>query len=282
MSERRTIAVASGKGGTGKTTIAVNLAVLLARGGRPVQYVDCDVEAPNGHLFLRPQIQQSDPVTVPVPAVDTSRCTGCGRCGRICQFRAILAVKGNVLTFEELCHSCGGCVRVCPTGAITEKPLRIGRVDVGAADGVGFVQGLLEIGSVRTPSLVREVRCHAADEGVVILDAPPGTSCPVVTTVRGVDYVVLVTEPTPFGLHDLKLAAAMVRTLGLPCGVVINRAGAGDEMVEAYCRDARIDILARLPDDRRIAEAYSAGHLILDRVPGVKEVFQNLAERLPV
>ncbi|HEV57642.1 MAG TPA: (4Fe-4S)-binding protein [Phycisphaerales bacterium] len=280
MNGLRTIAVASGKGGTGKTTVATNLAVLLARQGHAVQYIDGDVEAPNGHIFLRPDITHSRCVTVPVPTVDSSRCTGCGRCGQICQFKAIVPVKSSVLTFEQLCHSCGGCLRVCPVQAIEEKPLDIGRVDIGRTDGPDFVQGTLRIGSVRSVALIRAVRTHAADRGVVILDAPPGTSCPVIAAVRGVDFVLLVTEPTPFGLHDLKLAAAMVRHLGLAHGVVINRSGLADEATEMFCRGEGIEILARIPDDRRIAETYSNGGLILDVAPNLGDIFSALARRL--
>jgi len=200
------IAFASGKGGTGKTTVATNLALLISRAGKKVQYVDCDVEEPNGHIFLKPAVEQTQAVTVGVPEVDLDKCTGCGKCGEICQYSAIVAFKKNVLTFEQLCHSCGGCMLVCPAEAIKEKQKEIGFIDRGASNGVGFVQGRLNIGDVRSPALIRYVKQTVVDEGTVIIDAPPGTSCPVIEAVKGVDFVLLVTEPTPFGLNDLNLA----------------------------------------------------------------------------
>lgn len=277
MSDGVTIAVASGKGGTGKTTVAVNLAYWLAQRGRTVQYLDCDVEAPNGAIFLRPDFQSRRAVSVPAPEVDLAKCDGCGRCGELCQYGAIVSVGGQVLTFEQLCHSCGGCARVCPTGAITEKGIEIGVIERGAAGAIDCVQGLLKIGHVRTPSLIREVKRCMDAAAIRIVDAPPGTSCPVVAAVRGADYVVLVTEPTPFGLHDLKLAVATVRTLGLPFGVVVNRVGIGDGRAEDWCRDEGIAILAKLPEDRRIAECYSAGRLILEALPEYDSNFSALA-----
>ena len=280
MNTPMTIAVASGKGGTGKTTVATSLAAFLARRGRRTQYVDCDVEEPNGHIFLKPDIADSHPVTVPVPQVDTDKCDGCGRCGRFCRFNAIVAVNRTVITFEQLCHSCGGCVRVCPHGAIRERPVEIGRIESGTADGLQFIQGRLNIGSVRTPSLIRTLRQSLDAASVAILDAPPGTSCPVVACVRGVDCVLLVTEPTPFGLHDLKLAAAMVQQLRRPLAVIVNRSGLGDQRTHAWCREHGVEILAEIPDDRRIAEAYSRGRMLIDAVPEYEALFAQIAERL--
>jgi len=273
-----TIAVASGKGGTGKTTVAVNLAYCLAQQGRAVQYVDCDVEEPNGAIFLKPEFSTRRPVFVKAPQVDLKKCTGCGKCGGFCQFGAIVSIADSVLTFEQLCHSCGGCSAVCPTGAITEKEIEIGVIEQGAAGPVECVQGLLKIGHVRTPSLIRQTKACMNAEAIRIIDAPPGTSCPVIAAVRDVDLVVLVTEPTPFGLHDLKLATAMVRTLGRPFGVMINRVGIGDGRVERWCRDEGIEIWMKLPEDRRIAECYSAGAMIAETLPQYKLNFMRLAE----
>ncbi|HPD48456.1 MAG TPA: ATP-binding protein [Anaerohalosphaeraceae bacterium] len=276
------IAIASGKGGTGKTTFATNLAYVLAEAGRRVQYVDCDVEEPNGHIFLRPEILRTTPATVATPEVDAAKCTGCNACGRICQYSAIVALKGAALTFEQLCHSCGGCVRVCPVGAITEKPKVIGHVEEGIARGVTFLQGRLEIGDVRSPALIKQVKARIEAGVATIVDAPPGTTCPVVETVRDADFVVLVTEPTPFGLHDLKLAVAMVRHLGKTFSVVINRSGAGDDGVKRFCRDEGITITMELADDRRIAEAYSSGRMAAEALPEYRRCFEEAARALGI
>lgn len=270
------LAVASGKGGTGKTTVATNLAKVYAEQGRTVRYLDCDVEEPNGHIFLKPEIARRDTVTVDVPEVDMAKCTGCGQCGQICRYSAILAIGDQVLTFEQLCHSCGGCWYVCPAEAIEKKPLPIGRIETGTAGSVAFVTGKLDIGYVRTPTLITRVKDHIDSEDIAILDVPPGTSCPVVTALRGVDFVLLVTEPTPFGLNDLKLAVDLVREMELPFGVVINRDGIGNADVETYCAAEKIDVVAKLPDDRRIAEAYSTGNMIVDELSEYRQRFQGI------
>jgi len=217
------IAIASGKGGTGKTTIATNLAYSIAQMGRAVQYLDCDVEEPNGHIFLKPDIEETQNVTIGVPEVDTELCNGCGKCGQLCQYSAIICLKDTVMTFEQLCHSCGGCKLVCPTGAISEKEKPIGFIDLGSADNIKFVQGRLNVGDVRSPALIKKVKERAANDGMVIIDAPPGTSCPVIEAIKGADFCLLVTEPTPFGLNDLRLAVGMVRELNLPFAVIVNR-----------------------------------------------------------
>jgi MinD superfamily P-loop ATPase len=275
------IAVASGKGGTGKTTIATNLAWAVAQMGGKVQYLDCDVEEPNGHIFLKPDIEKTQAVTVDVPEVDLKKCIGCGKCGQICQYSAIVHLKeNNVLTFEQLCHSCGGCLRVCPADAIKPKPLNIGDVELGKSGNINFVHGKLRIGNIRTVSLIKEVKRHIEEDRFSILDVPPGTSCPVIEAVKGVDYVLLVTEPTPFGLNDLKLAVDLVREMNLPFDVIINRYGIGNEDVEEYCRAEDIEITLKLPDDRRIAEAYSSGQMILDLLSEYREKFSELYEKI--
>lgn len=260
------IAIASGKGGTGKTTVAVNLACVLADNGQTVQYLDCDVEEPNGHIFLRPEITATEPVGIPVPVVDEKKCTGCRKCAEVCQYHAIAVLK-KPLVFAELCHGCGGCALVCPEGAIREENRTIGVVETGRADRVGFAQGRLNVGEPMAPPLIRAVKKKAIAEGVAIMDAPPGTSCPVVATVRDADYVLLVTEPTPFGLNDLRLAVEMIRQLGVPHGVVINRADSGDRRVRDFCMAETIPILLEIPDDRRVAEAYSRGHMAVRVLP---------------
>jgi MinD superfamily P-loop ATPase len=274
------IAIASGKGGTGKTTIATNMACSIAQIGKDVQYLDCDVEEPNGHIFLKPSIEETQSVTISVPEVDTEKCNGCGKCGQLCQYSAIISMQEIVMTFEQLCHSCGGCMLVCPTGAITEKPKEIGFVDIGMANNVVFGQGRLKIGDIHTPPLIKKTKAKALAEGVVIIDAPPGTSCPVIEAVKGTDFILLVTEPTPFGLNDLKLAVEMVRELKIPFAVIINRNEPDEQMINQYCNDENIEIVFEVPDDRKIAEAYSVGKMIIDVLPEYKERFIELFENI--
>jgi len=274
------IAVASGKGGTGKTTVATSLAWVASLDGRTVAYVDCDVEAPNGHLFLKPQWLVRRPVTRPVPRVDESRCTHCGRCGDICRYSAIVPLGMAVLVYPELCHGCGGCTPACPAGAIAEVQREIGVLEMGWSGEVQFNRGVLNVGEAMSPPLIRRVRQAPRRMDLTVIDAPPGTSCPAVEAVRGADGVLLVTEPTPFGLNDLKLAVEMVRALGLPGAVVVNRADGGDRCTWEYCRQAGVPVVAEIPDDRRVAEAYSRGELAGEAVPEVGAILRGLLERL--
>jgi MinD superfamily P-loop ATPase len=271
------ISVASGKGGTGKTTIATNLAVSLGPG---VRLLDCDVEEPNAHLFIKPEIRHVESVTTPVPEVDNQKCTLCRKCAEICQYKAIVVLGANVLTFSEMCHSCGGCMRVCPEGAIHETGRELGVVERGSRNGLEFVHGRLRVGEAMSPPLIRKVREYMRPDGVTIIDAPPGTSCPVIAAMKGADFVLLVTEPTPFGLHDLKLAVGAVRVLDIPCGLVINRADMGDDLVRAYAEEENLPILLEIPFDRRIAEAYSRGEMVVDVLPEWKERFSGLYRQI--
>ena len=280
MLDAMKIAVASGKGGTGKTTVATNLARMVCSLGQKVQYLDCDVEEPNGHIFLKPKVTSSLEVAVDVPQVDMEKCIACGRCGEICQYGAIICVKEQVLTFEQLCHSCGGCWRVCPVCAIEKKPLKIGDIESGMAGEIEFISGKLQIGHVRTPALIKKVKKHINQDCIAIIDVPPGTSCPVVEAVKDVDFVLLVTEPTPFGLNDLKLAVGLVREMNLPFAVVINRCDVGNDGVEKYCEAENIDVVMKLPDDRRIAEAYSSGKMIVDVFQGYVKLFSKFCNDL--
>jgi MinD superfamily P-loop ATPase len=271
------ISIASGKGGTGKTTVATNLAVALGPG---VRLLDCDVEEPNDHIFIKPEINHMETVSVKVPEVDMDKCTLCGKCQEICQFQAIVVVGKTVLTFHELCHSCGGCMEVCPENAITEIDKEMGIFETGSRDGLEFAHGRLFVGQVMAVPLIERVRAAVRSDMITIIDAPPGTSCPVISSVKGTDFVILVTEPTPFGLNDLKLAVGMVRILNIPQGIVINRSDIGDTKVQEYAEREHIPILMEIPFNRRIAEAYSQGLLVVEQLPEWKEGFVRLYKQV--
>ncbi len=278
-SRTSTIAVASGKGGTGKTTVSTNLARVLAD-ERPVRYIDCDVEEPNGHLFLRPKLEGYRPVTTPVPAIDEKLCTHCGQCVDACEYNALAAFPGFTLVFPELCHGCGGCALVCPNHAITENQRTIGRVEKGVSGKVHFLHGILNVGEVQSAAVIKDLLSGEDGRELTIIDAPPGTSCPVVAAIRRADLLVLVTEPTPFGLNDLALAVDLARELSLKYGVVINRCDAGDARTEEFCTAEGIPVWGRFSESRRVAEAYSRGEMAVDAVPEIAEEFQALARTL--
>jgi len=271
------ISIASGKGGTGKTTLATNMALSL---GPRVQFLDCDVEEPNAHLFIHPEWEETKTITTPVPQVDETKCNLCGKCSEICQFRAIVVIGDTVLPFHELCHSCGGCMEVCPEKAITETGRELGIIERGYRNGIKFIHGKLRVGEAMSPPLIRKVRSFARPYQLTIIDAPPGTSCPVIASMEGADFVLLVTEPTPFGLHDLELALEAVKVLGIPCGLVINRSDIGDTQVKDYATRQSLPILMEIPFDRRIAEAYSRGELLVEVMPEWKERFLELYRRI--
>lgn len=273
------ISVASGKGGTGKTTFATNLATAL---GPSAQLLDCDVEEPNAHLFMKPEIASSETIYTFVPQVDDQRCSGCRKCADICRFSAITVVGGKVLVFPELCHGCGGCLEVCEDSAISPGNREVGVVEEGWSGEVRFVHGRLRIGEAMAPPLIKAVRQKTEQAIDTIIDAPPGTSCPVLASMRGVDFVVLVTEPTPFGLHDLKLAVEAVRVLGIPCGLVINRSDLGDDRVREYAGREGLPILLEIPFDRKIAEAYSQGRLLVEVASGWQEHFIGVRDRIGI
>lgn len=271
------ISIASGKGGTGKTTVATNLALSLGEGAR---LLDCDVEEPNCHLFLHPQITETEIVTSFIPVIREELCTGCKKCAEICRFRALTVVRGKVLVFPELCHSCGGCLEVCPENAVAEGSREIGVMESGWCGPLSFVQGRLRVGEAMSPPLIRKVQGSRNGATKVIIDAPPGTSCPVIAAMKGSHFVLLVTEPTPFGLHDLGLAVEAVRTLGIPCGLVINRSDMGDDGVKHYARRENIPVLLEIPFERKIAEAYSRGTPIVEIMPEWAERFRGLYYRM--
>jgi MinD superfamily P-loop ATPase len=267
------ISIASGKGGTGKTTVATNLAKAI---GSNIQLLDCDVEEPNAHLFLNPVFSETDTIFTPVPEIDKEKCSLCGKCGEICRYKAIVVVNDIILTFPELCHSCGGCMEVCPEKAITEKGRALGIVQKGRSNGIDFIHGKLRVGEAMSPPLIRKVRDCSDPDKLTIIDAPPGTSCPVIASMKDADFILLVTEPTPFGLHDLELAVGAVKMLDIPCGLVINRSDMGDDRVVAYAQREKLPILMEIPFDRGIAEAYSRGEMMIDAIPAWKEKFLKL------
>jgi len=271
------ISIASGKGGTGKTTIATNLAVALAP---DVKLLDCDVEEPNDHIFIRPEITHTERVSLKVPQVDMSKCSLCGRCQEICQFQAIVVVGKTALTFHELCHSCGGCVEVCPEDAITEIDREMGIFESGSRNGLEFGHARLFVGQVMAVPLIERVKADVEPDKLNIIDAPPGTSCPVISSVKNTDFVILVTEPTPFGLNDLRLAVGMVKILNIPHGIIINRSDLGDRKVEEYANEENIPILMEIPFSRQIAETYSQGKLLVEELPDWREKFIHLYEEI--
>lgn len=271
------IAIASGKGGTGKTTVAVNLASIL---NAQVELFDCDVEAPNDHLFLDTQYTKTTPVNLLVPAVNRTACINCGACSAICAFGAIAVLPNGPLVAAELCHGCGGCSAVCPTQAITEVPTSIGNISKGHAGALRIVKGELSIGQTLSPLVIEAVKQNRTKSAITILDAPAGTACPFVATIRNCDYVILVTEPTPFGFHDLKIAVETLQVLKLRGGIVINRSDSHDSQIESYANDSKLPILGRIPNDRSIAEAYSRGELIVDAIPSLRSCFEGIITTL--
>jgi MinD superfamily P-loop ATPase len=273
------VAVASGKGGTGKTTVTASLAWVW---DRPVTAVDLDVEEPNLHLFLKPEISGRETATMEVPVADESKCTYCRACSDLCQFKAVSVLGSVLLTFPDMCHGCGGCIAVCPEKALSAGARELGEISWGRAAGrIGFFMGRLRVGEAMSPPLMRAVIAklgHTRKEAGsdVLIDAPPGTSCPAVNAVLPSDLILLVTEPTPFGFHDFRLAHEAFAPLGKPMGVVINRAGLGDRSVQDYCRSQQLPILAEIPFDRRLAEAYSRGHVLAEVLPDMHTAFQAL------
>lgn len=273
------ISVASGKGGTGKTTVSVSLALSLK--GK-VQLADCDVEEPNAHIFAKPILKAKYPVYSMVPEIDDQKCGHCGNCARVCAYNAIAVIpgknhqNGRTLVFNELCHGCGACEYFCPRGAITENKREIGVIEEGGREGVDFLQGKLNTGEAMSPPVIREVKRRLDRTGTVVIDAPPGTACPVITSIHGSDYCVLVTEPTPFGLNDLVLTVEVLKKMAIPYGVVINRSGLGDGKTKEYCQKYGIPILLEIPFKREIASSYSKGRSVAEDFPEYKKIFRQM------
>jgi MinD superfamily P-loop ATPase len=272
------IAIASGKGGTGKTSVAVSLALSLER----CQFLDCDVEEPNASLFLRPSITGKTSVSVLEPWIDETKCSHCGECAGICVYHAIAVFEKNVLLFPQLCHGCGGCMLVCPEKAIAEGRRNIGVIEKGANNSIAFIQGILNIGEHMATPVIKDMKRLIRKDMHVIIDSPPGTSCPMIESVKGSDFVLLVTEPTPFGLNDLTLAVDVVRDLNIPFGVVINCDGIGDDRVKEYCQMGNMPLLLSIPWSREIAEAYSRGIPAVEAFPDLKNKFRSLFDEIGV
>ena len=266
------LSIASGKGGTGKTTIAVNLAISLPA----AQILDCDVEEPNVHLFLKPEINYREEVVTMIPVIDKKLCNACRKCVEICRFRALTLIGSTILTFPEMCHSCGGCFEVCPEGAVSEGDRQLGIIERGTKDNVTFVHGLLRVGEAMSPPLIKKVRSYCKPDMINIIDAPPGTSCPVIMSTKDTDFVLLVTEPTPFGLHDLKLAVEAMKLLGIPMGLVINRADIGDDKVLRYAEEEHIPILMSIPFKRVGPIFCFRGELFAQTFPEWQERFRAM------
>jgi MinD superfamily P-loop ATPase len=273
------ISVASGKGGTGKTLVATSLALSL-KDREMVQLLDCDVEEPNDHILLKPVIASSETVDIKVPQVNEDKCTFCGKCAEVCAYHAIAVFSQQVLVFPNLCHGCGACAYLCPEKAISERGREIGIVERGHADGVEFGHGKLNVGEAMPTPVIRKVKELVNHDGIVIIDVSPGTSCPVVESIKGSDFCLLVTEPTPFGLNDLILAVETVKELKVPCGVVINRAGVGNGKVEEYCLKENIPVLLTIPLDTEIARLYSKGVTLVEGMPQWKEGFVELFDKI--
>ena len=277
------ISVASGKGGTGKTTIAVNLALSI---DGEVQFLDCDAEEPNAHIFLKPEINETQKVFIPVPEIDQGKCTYCGRCREVCAYNAIAVIKGaegkkgSILVFSNLCHGCGSCSYFCPEGAIKEVNKEVGEIEIGTSGAIQFIHGRLNIGEAMAPPVIRQIKKYINPTRTVIIDAPPGTSCPVVETIKKSDFCLLVTEPTPFGLNDLTLAVEVLRKLKVTFGVVINRSDLGNNKTDEYCEKENIPILMRIPFKKEIAVAYSKGEPIVKTFPEYRKDFKQLFNRI--
>jgi len=270
------ISIASGKGGTGKTTVATNLSLSLDN----VQFIDCDVEEPNANIFLKAKITEQENVFVSIPEVDKNKCDYCGKCSEFCVYNALAVVPSNILVFPELCHSCGGCELVCPQEAISWKEKIVGKVEHGRVGDIAFYQGLLNVGEMQAIPVIKALKRKVDKSKNVIIDAPPGTSCPVIESISDSDYCILVTEPTPFGLHDLKLAVEVVRHLNITFGVIINRDGIGDKKVEIYCKNENIPILMKIPERKKIANLYSEGIALVNAVSEWHEMFYQMFDQI--
>ncbi len=274
------ISVAAGKGGTGKTLIAVNLALSLHRSGIQTTLVDCDVEEPNAHLFLKPEISRREKVTVPIPKIDLDRCERCGECSSFCPFGALATTPTSLLIFEELCHGCGGCALVCPRDAISEEERVLGMLEEGnTGEGMGVIRGILDIGEPKASIVISAAKERMRSDEVNVVDCGPGTGCAVMTAVHGSHLCVMVTEPTPFGLHDLQMAVEMTETLGVPSLVVLNKDVPGDTLARKFCEKRGLEIALSIPFSRDIARLNARGVNLVDVDKEWMDKFLSLYQR---
>lgn len=271
------ISVASGKGGTGKTLIATSLALSI---GKNAQLLDCDVEEPNSHIFIKPQNIKTEKVMVMVPRVDESLCNYCGKCSEVCEFNSIVVANKKILIFDNLCHACGGCLLFCPQKAMREESREIGKLETGNGGGIQIVSGVLNVSEAMAIPVISAVKKKMDKSKTVIIDSSPGTSCPMVEAIKGSDYCLLVTESTPFGLNDLSLAYEVTKKMGIPAGLIINKYDNSFVELEEYCRRENLPILLKIPEERRIAEAYSRGESLVEALPEYKKKFVELFERI--
>lgn len=276
LSEKMIVSIASGKGGTGKTTVSTNLALSV----KNVQFIDCDVEEPNANIFIKAKIRENEAVNVKIPEIDKRKCDFCGKCSKFCTYNAIAVVSSSVLIFPELCHSCGGCKLVCPKEAISWKEKTIGKIEHGKTKDIDFYHGLLNVGEMQAIPVIKALKRKLNGNKNVILDVPPGTSCPVIESISGSDFCILVTEPTPFGLYDLKLAVKVVQHFNIPFGVVINRDGIGDKKVEDFCKKQNIPILLKIPERKKIAQLYSKGVALVNESYEWEEMFKDVFNKI--
>lgn len=274
------VVIASGKGGTGKSTVSVNVARLLSEKVGGVALLDCDVEEPNDHLFLHPQWNHTEPVCISSPEIDYRKCQWCGQCVRTCEFNAMAMAGNRILVFEELCHGCNACKISCPHGAINSVEREIGVLEAALREPLSFIHGRSRVGSAMSPALIRRVKQYADEKAfaVQIIDSPPGTSCPFINTVYGADYVILVAEPTPFGFYDLKLATDVVRQMNIPFGVVINKSNEHDALIETWAKENNIRIISKIPEDMKIAQSYSGGEIIAEALPETVPYFSPIVD----
>lgn len=274
------IAIASGKGGTGKSTVSVNVAYLLSKKVANVALLDCDVEEPNCHLFLNPHFDYAETVCINAPEIDHQKCQLCGQCVRTCEFNAMALAGNQVLIFEELCHGCSACKISCPHSAISSAKREIGVLQAAYGEQLTFIHGRSRVGSAMSPALIRQVKQFADEKSFAtqIIDSPPGTSCPFINTVYGADYIILVAEPTPFGFYDLKLATDVVRQMNIPFGVVINKSNENDALIESWAKDNKIQIISKIPEDIKVAQSYSKGEIIVEKLPDSEQYFAPIVD----